>query len=90
MICKFEDGTESLKKPSKFQETVYIEEVKQWLNDNIILDTTLVSLYNIVWSQCGKFMRNKLIGMEQYDEVKEKCGIAALLKEIRRISNCME
>ena len=87
---KSEDGKEVAGKPGKFQEAIYNEEIKQWLKDKRSLDSTLVSLFNIVWGQCSKLMRNKLIGMDKYEKVKESCDVATLLKEIRRISNRME
>jgi len=87
---KREDGTETTKKPSKFQETIYSEQVKQWMKDKRSLDTTLAPVYNIVWGQFSRLMRNKIVGMQDYEGVKNDCDVAKLLREIRKGSNRMK
>ena len=37
-------------------DTIYREEVCQYIKEKRNLDTTLVSLYNVVWGQCGKLL----------------------------------
>ena len=40
--------------------TLYKEEIRQYIKDKN-LETTLASLYNLVWGQCSKLMQNKLL-----------------------------
>ena len=56
---KMEDGT-IIERNSKFEEVKYAEHAKQWIRDDKSLNATIRSLYNIVWRQCSKIMKNKL------------------------------
>ncbi len=67
---------------SKFEETVYNKEVKQWIKDNKNLRATMQALYNIVWGQCSRLMKNKLKTIKNFDEMEEKGDVTRLLKEI--------
>ena len=50
-------GTTTVLMLSKFQETVYSEEIKLWINkDTKRLKVSLTSLYNVIWGQCSKLM----------------------------------
>jgi hypothetical protein len=78
---KNEDGTFT-NKVSRFDETVYNEEVKQWIKDNKNLRSTLTALYNIVWGQCSRLMKNKLKAIRDFDSIEEESDVTQLLKEI--------
>ena len=71
---------------SKFEEMKYTEKVKQWIRDDKSLKATIRSLYYIVMGQCSKLMRNKLAMSKDYVRFEAEGDVAALLKEIRRIS----
>ena len=75
---------------SKFQETVYNEEIKLWIKDTKRLKASLTSLYNIVLGQCSKLMQNKLIAVENFSDIQLKCNVTKLLNSIRGISNQMD
>ena len=75
---------------SKFQETVYNEEIKLWIKDTKRLKASLTSLYNVVWGQCSKLIQKKLIAVENFSDIQLKCNVTTLLKSIRGISNQIE
>ena len=75
---------------SRFDETVYNEEVKQWIKDNKILKATIQSLYNIVWGQCSRLMKNKLKTVKDFQNMENSGNVTTLLKEIRAISHQLE
>ena len=45
-------GTTIVLPLSKFQETVYSEEIKLWIKDTKRLKASLTALYNVGWGQC--------------------------------------
>ena len=80
-------GTTIVLPLSKFQYTVYSEEIKLWIKDTIRLKASLTALYNVVWGQCKKLMQNKLIAVEHFSDIQLKCDVTKLLKSIKGISN---
>ena len=54
--------------PTPFESAVYNERIKTWIKATDALDSTLRSLYNIVWGQCSKIMQNKLKTSSKFDE----------------------
>ena len=70
---------------SKFEETIYSERIKQWIRDEKSLQSSTRALYNIVWGQCSKLMKDKLSMAKNYVRFEEECDVTALLNEIRRV-----
>ena len=83
------DGKE-VRTVSKFEEMRYSENVKQWIRDDKSLKATTRSLYYIIIGQCSKLMRNKITLSKDYVRFEKEGDVAALLKEIRRISLQMD
>lgn len=55
-----------------------------------VLDSTLRSLYNIVWDQCSKLMQNKLKTYSKFDNKDANRDETWLLAEIKSISHQLE
>ena len=70
-----------VKNSTPVQDILFKEEVKQYTKDKKSLESTLVSLYNVVWGQCSKLLQNKLKANPLYDDLK---------KEIKLLSNKIE
>ena len=79
------DGTVT-KVTSKFEDMKYNENVKQWIRDDKSLKATIRSLYNIVWGQCSKLMKNKITMAKNFSTIESKGDVTELLKEVRRVS----
>ena len=78
------DGKET-RAVSRLEETIYSERVKQWIRDERSLKASIRSLYNIVWGQCSKMMRDKLTMIKNFTAVETKGDVTVLLKEIRSV-----
>ena len=74
-----DDGT-STTSVSKFQDTIYNERIKQWIRDERSLKQTIRSIYNIVWGQCSKLMKDKVTMLKQFNAMEAKGDVTALLK----------
>ena len=66
------------------------EALQKKKQDQKNLENTLAALYNVVWGQCSKLLRNRLMAMENFESVESDCDVAMLLREIRRIGNQMD
>ena len=75
---------------NKFEEMVFQENVKQWIQDTKSLRATTKSLCNIVWVQCIKLMQNKLLAVTDFDNIETTRNMTRLLKEVRNVSHQME
>ena len=53
-------------------------------------ETTITSLYNIVWGHYSKLMKDKLITVANFDDTQAKYNAIEVLKVIRVISNQLE
>ena len=73
--------------PTPFESAVYNERIKTWIKVTDTLDSTLRSLYNIVWGQCSKLVQNKLTALGKLDERDMNGDVTWLLREIRSISH---
>ena len=82
---KIEDGI-IIERTSKFEEMKYSEHVKQWIRNDKSLKATIGSLYNIVWGQCSKLMKNTLSLAREFTKFETEGNVTKLLKEIRRVS----
>ena len=79
-----------VKNPSTVEDILFKEEVKQYTKDKRSLESTLVSLYNVVWGQCSKLLQNKLKANPKYDDFNNSSDVVMLLKEIKLLSNKIE
>ena len=82
---KMEDGT-IIERTSKFEEMKYAKHIEQWIKDDKSLKATIRSLYNIVWGQYSKLMKNKLSLAKEFIKFETEENVTKLLKEIRRVS----
>ena len=71
-------------------DTIYREEVRQYIKEKRNLDTTLVSIYNVVWGQCSKLLQNKLKSNPKYTSFDDNSDVVSLLTEIKTLSNQLE
>ena len=74
----------------KQDDTIYREQVRQYFKELRNLDTTLASLYNVVWGQCSKLLHNKLKTNPKYSTFDDNSDVASLLTEIKTLSNQLE
>ena len=79
-----------VKNPSTVEDILFKEEVKQYSKDKRSLESTLVSLYNVVWGQCSKLLQNKLKANPKYDDFNNSSDVVTLLKEVKLLSNKIE
>lgn len=54
--------------PTVFERAVYNKIIKTWIKATDALESTLRSLYNIVWSQCSKLIQNKLKTSSKFND----------------------
>ena len=92
IVMKTESGDEETITTTidEIDKVIYSEEIKQFVKDTKNLESTTTSLYNIIWGQCSRLMKNRIMAMKDFSTVEEECDITTLLKEIRRIGNQME
>ena len=79
-----------IKSPTTIEDILFKEEVKQYTKDKKSLESTLVSLYNVVWGQCSKLLQNKLKANPLYDDFNNSSDVVTLLKEIKLLANKIE
>jgi len=75
---------------STFQSAIYQQIIIMWIKAIDALDSTLTSLYNIIWGKCSKLMQNKLRSSKIFEEKDLRGNLVWLLKEIRPISHQLE
>ena len=68
---------------TKGEQVMFAEQARQYIKDSMSLDTSLVSLYNVVWGQCSWLLQNKLKSSNRYTEFDNNCDVAGLLTEIK-------
>ena len=61
------DGNKVTTAITRLQETIFGEEIKQYIKESRSLKSTLTSLYNIVWGQWSKLMQNKLLAAQDFN-----------------------
>jgi hypothetical protein len=61
-----------------------------WIKETKSLQTTIQSLYNIVWVQCSKLMCNKVRAVKDFRDIENKGDVTRLLLEIRGVSHQLE
>ena len=74
----------------KQEDMIYREEIRQYFKEKRNLDTTLASLYNVVWGQCSKLLQNKLKSNTKYSLFDDNNDVASLLTEIKTLSYQLE
>ena len=80
------DGTITHIPVMDVQEDIYKEEVKSYVAKKERLKSTTVAIYNIVWSQCSKLLKNKLKASKDFNDIEKESYVTKLLKLIRSIS----
>ena len=76
--------------PNAVEQTIFIEEFRQYLKNKKSLDATLASLYSVIWGQCSKLMQNKLKARTNYTDFDDECDVGVLLTNIKSLSNTIE
>ena len=79
-----DDGSED-----NLDTAIYAEEVKTYVKEKRNLEAALASLFNIVWGQCSRLMKHRIMASEDYDQKEEDGDVAWLLREVRQVSNEM-
>ena len=64
---------------------IYREEIKAYVGKMDRLKHTETALYNIVWGQCSRLMKNKLQADENFEDIEEDHNVSGLLKGIRSL-----
>ena len=82
-------STEDEGPDENIEAAIYTKEVKTNVKERRNLEAALVSLFNIVWGQCSRLMKYRMMASEDYDQKEEECDVAWLLREIRQVSNEM-
>lgn len=67
--------------PISFKIAVYNKRINIWIKATAALDSTLRSLYNILWGQCSKLMQNKLKASSKFDDKDRDEAVTWLLTE---------
>ena len=75
---------------SKCEQVMFAEQAWQYIKDSKSLETTLASLYNVVWGQCSRLLQNKLKSSNKCTDFDNNCNVAALLREIKTLSSKLE
>ena len=65
-----------------FGEVVFQERINTWIYASNTLDSTLRSIYNIVWVLCSKLIQNKLLASRNFDKMDLDSDVVLLLKDI--------
>ena len=60
-------STEEEGSDDNIEATIYAEEVKTYVKEKRNLEAALASLFNIVWGQCSKLMKHRVMASEEYD-----------------------
>ena len=79
--------TEADEAPSEWEKIIYMEETKMFLKNKERLQVTLVALYNVVWGQCSRKMKDRLMAKKKYEKVKATNDVKELLVLVKIISN---
>ena len=86
---KVEEGEEPPAR-SDWDELVLKEEAKQYISERKRLRAMVISLYNIVWSQCSRLMQNQIRSYKDFEAVEKGADVTELLKMVKVISHAYE
>jgi hypothetical protein len=64
------------------QET-FREEIRMFVKTKAAIESTMVSLYDLIWGQCSKSLQSRLRGHDDFASYSTTADSLALLKEIR-------
>ena len=67
------------------QQAIFKEEVRQYAKDKKSLETTLASLYNVIWGQCSKLLQNKLKSNSKYSIFNNTSDVSTLLTKKKEL-----
>ena len=81
---------EPIIKPTVADDALFKEEIRLYIKDKKSLESTTASLCSVVWGQCSKLIQNKLKASQKYTDLDNNNHVAALLIEIKLLSNKME
>ena len=73
--------------PTGWEKIMYVEETKMFLKNKELLEATLAALYNVVWGQCSRKMKDRLMAEKTYEKVKTTSDVRELLTLIKIIGN---
>ena len=80
-------------KPTSTDEVdvdLYKEEVKMYAQEKKNIQSTLRSIFNVVWGQCSTIMKSKLESKTNFKTSKQNKDVAELLKQIKAIMHQFE
>ena len=89
-VSKLAGLKDSTKKLTPWEDVVVKERAKQWIADEKRLRSTVISLYNVTWSQCSRLMRNRLRSQKDFEKVEDDTDVTELLKLIKIVSHEFE
>lgn len=85
------DGTKTITLPADEVELdVFKAELTEYVKQKERLKQTKTGISNIVIAQCSKPLKNKLKGINVYDNMKQNGDVAGILQAIRDLSNQIE
>ena len=80
-------------KPTSTDEVdvdLYKEEVKMYAQEKKNIQSTLRSIFNVVWGQCSTIMKSKLESKTNFKTSKQNKDVVELLKQIKAIMHQFE
>lgn len=78
------DGT--TKMMEELDKMIWVEEIKEHLQDKKRLKNTLKKLHALIWGQTGDAMRTKIRDLDDYETVKIEQDPVKLLELVRRVT----
>jgi hypothetical protein len=64
-------------------QEIFREEIRIFVKTKAAIESTMKSLYDLIWGQCSKSLRSRLRGYEDYTNYSSNADSLALLKGIR-------
>ena len=72
-------------KPTKTQELIYHEKIREAVKQEMKMDQDLEKLYSVVWGQCTPGLKAKLMALKEYKDIMKKLDSIQLLELIKKI-----
>ena len=83
---KIEMPTDPGGSPTKTQEMIYNEEVKEYVKRARTLKSNMATIHAVIWGQCSEAMKAKVKSMDTYKEKAEANDCFWFLKQIRAVT----
>jgi hypothetical protein len=64
-------------------QEIFKEKIRMYVKTEASIETTMKSLYDLIWGQCSESLRSRLRGYEDYANYSVNADTIALLKGIR-------